>query len=74
MQMSFAEDHNMIQAVAPEDAAVNDIGGTRNRSIEAMPSAWLRRKIFQPCDGRRHPQFPTTPATAPWLDRNSAVQ
>src|SRR5258706_9530372 len=29
----------------------NEIFGTTNRSIEAIPSAWLRRKVFQPCDG-----------------------
>src|ERR1700742_4393173 len=29
----------------------NEIVGTTNRSIAAMPSAWLRRKVFQPCDG-----------------------
>ncbi len=31
----------------------NEIVGTTNKSIDAMPSAWLRRKIFQPCDGGR---------------------
>ena len=25
--------------------------GTTNRSIVAIPSAWLRRNVFQPCDG-----------------------
>jgi hypothetical protein len=25
--------------------------GTTNRSIAAMPFAWLRRNVFQPCDG-----------------------
>src|SRR5467141_1812018 len=29
----------------------NEIVGTTNKSIDAMPSAWLRRKVFQPCDG-----------------------
>ncbi len=28
------------------------IVGTTNRSIDAMPSAWLRRKVFHVCDGR----------------------
>jgi hypothetical protein len=27
--------------------------GPTNKSIEAMPSAWLSRKVFQPCDGGR---------------------
>src|SRR3974390_2319472 len=25
--------------------------GTTNKSIEEIPSAWLRRNVFQPCDG-----------------------
>src|SRR5215467_4386527 len=29
----------------------NEIVGTTNKSIDATPSAWLRRKVFQPCDG-----------------------
>src|SRR6476659_7966898 len=29
----------------------NEIVGTTNRSIAAMPSAWSRRKVFQPWDG-----------------------
>src|SRR5439155_14857585 len=28
------------------------IVGTTKRSIDAIPSAWLRRKVFQVCDGR----------------------
>src|SRR5467141_967301 len=31
----------------------NEIVGTTNKSIDAMPSVWLRRKVFQPCDGGR---------------------
>src|SRR5450755_2343779 len=29
----------------------NEIVGTTNRSIDAIPSAWLRRNVFQPWDG-----------------------
>src|SRR5271168_2393670 len=29
----------------------NEIVGTTNRSIAAMPSAWLCKNVFQPCDG-----------------------
>src|SRR6476469_8428063 len=29
----------------------NEIVGTTKRSIAAIPSAWLRRKVLQPCDG-----------------------
>src|SRR3954447_22322750 len=29
----------------------NEIVGTTNRSIEAIPSAWFRRNVLQPCDG-----------------------
>src|SRR6476661_10357533 len=28
--------------------------GTTNRSIAAIPSAWLRRNVFHPCDGGAH--------------------
>src|SRR6476619_5482265 len=31
----------------------NEIVGTTNRSIEAIPSAWFRRNVLQPCDGGR---------------------
>src|SRR6476659_8573908 len=31
----------------------NEILGTTNRSIEAIPSAWFRRNVLQPCDGGR---------------------
>ena len=30
-----------------------EIVGTTNRSIEAIPSAWFRRNVLQPCDGGR---------------------
>src|SRR4029077_2789180 len=29
----------------------NEIVGTTNRSIAAIPSAWLRRKVLHPCEG-----------------------
>src|SRR5471032_1625354 len=29
----------------------NEIVGTTKRSIDAIPSAWLRRNVFQPWDG-----------------------
>src|SRR4029079_11765522 len=29
----------------------NEIVGTTKRSIAAIPSAWLRRKVLHPCDG-----------------------
>src|SRR3979490_2282172 len=29
----------------------NEIVGTTNRSIAAIPSAWLRRNVLHPCDG-----------------------
>src|SRR6202166_4785131 len=29
----------------------NDIVGTTNRSIAAIPSAWLRRNVLHPCEG-----------------------
>src|SRR5471032_2290683 len=29
----------------------NEIVGTINKSIDAIPSAWLRRNVFQPWDG-----------------------
>src|SRR3954454_19221610 len=29
----------------------NEIVGTTNRPIEAIPSAWFRRNVLQPCDG-----------------------
>src|SRR3954451_2503699 len=29
--------------------------GTTKRSIETIPSAWLRRNVLQPCDGGRLP-------------------
>src|SRR3954452_2278006 len=32
---------------------LNEIVGTTKRSIEASPSAWLRRNVLQPCDGGR---------------------
>jgi len=31
----------------------NEIVGTTKRSIEAIPSAWFRRNVLQPCDGGR---------------------
>ena len=31
----------------------NDIVGTTNKSIAAMPLAWLWRNVFHPCDGGR---------------------
>src|SRR3954453_10875133 len=31
----------------------HEIVGTTKRSIEAIPSAWLRRNVLQPCDGGR---------------------
>ena len=34
----------------------NEIVGTTNRSIDAMPSAWLRRNVFHPWDGGRLPR------------------
>lgn len=34
----------------------NEIVGTTNRSIDAIPSAWLRRNVFHPCDGGRLPR------------------
>src|SRR6516162_6982634 len=30
--------------------AENETVGTTNKSIDAMPSAWLRKKVFQPCE------------------------
>src|SRR5205809_8099571 len=30
-----------------------EIVGTTNRSIEAIPSAWFRRNVLQPCGGGR---------------------
>src|SRR4051795_10234762 len=30
---------------------LNEIVGTTKRSVAAIPSAWLRRKVLQPCDG-----------------------
>src|SRR6478672_10183960 len=32
---------------------LNEIVGTTKRSIEAIPSAWLRRNVLQPCEGGR---------------------
>src|SRR4051794_32135256 len=32
---------------------LNEIVGTTKRSIEAIPSAWFRRNVLQPCEGGR---------------------
>jgi hypothetical protein len=42
------------------------IVGTTKRSIEAIPSIWLRRKVFQACNGRSRLG---TMLSEPWTER-----
>jgi hypothetical protein len=44
----------MNHVLAPIHIVVEKrVVGTTNMSIDAIPSAWLQGKVFQPCDGSR---------------------
>ena len=52
----YWEPNKLAEQIAMMEAHhnnLNEIVGTTKRSIEAIPSAWLRRNVLQPCEGGR---------------------